>query len=67
MCGTSLVSPKQSVLRISIIRSTNAILTVTQCNVIETRPGAAEWAKPLDFNKQKLLRWCIVRHPENMT
>ncbi len=67
MCGTSLVFPKQSVLRISI-RSTNlTVLTMTRRNIIETRPRAARWAKPLDFTKQKLLRQSIVRHPENMT
>ena len=35
--------------------------------IIETRPTAIRWAKPLDFTRQQLLRQSIVRHPENMT
>ena len=50
-CGTSLVFPKQSVLRISI-RSTNPTsLTIMQSNIIETRPGATSWTEPLDLTK----------------
>ena len=48
-CRTSLVSPKLSVLRIFIRSTISTLLTITQRNNIETRPGAARWARPLDL------------------
>ena len=37
-CRTRLVSPKQSVLRITIGSTRPTVLTITQRNIIETRP-----------------------------
>ncbi len=66
-CRTSLVYPKLSVLRISIGSTDLAVLTITQRNIIDTGPGAARWARPLDFTKQKLLRHSIIGRPEGLT
>ena len=48
-CRTSLVSAKLSVLSICIGSTNLTVLTITQRNIIETRPGAAKWARPLDL------------------
>ena len=53
-CRTSLVSPKLSILCISIRPTNSIVLTIMQLNIIETRPRAARWARPLDSTKQKL-------------
>ena len=47
-CGTSLVSPKQSVLRISI-RSTNS----TGLTIMQRRPGATRMEKRVSSRKKR--------------
>ncbi len=59
----SLVSPEQLVLCIPARPTNKTVLIVTTCNIIETRPKAARWAKPLDFTKHKLLGQSTVRRP----
>ena len=63
----SLVSPEQFVLCIPICPTNTTSLTVLYHNTIETRPRATRWVQAFDFTKQKLLKQCIIRHPENMT
>ena len=43
-CGISLVSPKQSVLRIPTRTTNLTVLTITRRKFIESRPRAARWA-----------------------
>ena len=57
-CRTSLVFPKQSVLRISIGSADLTAMTITQSNIMETRPRATRWTKPLDFTKTKACQAC---------
>ena len=67
MCEASLVPPKQSVLSIFVGFCYATQLTITHCNIFETRPRAARGAAALDLTKQKLLTQPIIRHHEHMT
>ena len=67
MCKASLVTPKQPLASIPERFDSTAELTIMHCNIIENRPTAAWRVLTLDLTKQKLLRQCIVRHPESMT
>ena len=61
MCEASPVPPQQSVLSILVSFCYATQLTITHCNIIETRPRPARGAATLDLTKQKLLRQPIIR------
>ena len=66
-CEAGLVPPKRSVQSI-LIRSRYALqLTITHCNIIETRPRAAWGTATLELTKQELPRDSMIKYPESMT
>ena len=59
--------PKQSGLSTPMRSVDMTALTDMYHNITDSTPRATRWAKPLGFTQQKLLRQCIIGHPDSFS